>query len=132
MLHRRLWWLSRCWWTYQWNGFWSRSCHYLLLESPQSSALYHRSTAQRLFISPISTYALPKVSYSDYSNNYRQTWSALTDSLPYNGHRKYILYESMQLISNWFTNFISFIRFNCWFSRINIWELIYHWMNCND
>jgi lysosomal alpha-mannosidase len=32
--------------------------HYLLLEPPQSSALYHRSTAQRLFMSPISTYAL--------------------------------------------------------------------------
>jgi lysosomal alpha-mannosidase len=68
------------------QGLVIRGSHHLVLESPESSALYHRSTAQRLFMSPISTYALPNVSYADYSNNYRQTWSALTDSLPYNVH----------------------------------------------
>ncbi|CAF3610103.1 unnamed protein product [Rotaria sp. Silwood1] len=60
--------------------------HYLLLETPESRASYHRSTAQRLFMSPIGTYALPKVPYANYSNSYRQTWSALTEPLPYNIH----------------------------------------------
>jgi lysosomal alpha-mannosidase len=68
------------------KGLVVRGRHYLILEPPESSALYHRSIAQHLFMSPISTYALPNISYTNYSNSYRQTWSALTESLPYNIH----------------------------------------------
>ena len=60
--------------------------HFLLLHQPQSSAFYHRHAAQRLFMSPIITYALPTLSYANYSTSYRQTWSALNQSLPYNLH----------------------------------------------
>ncbi|CAF3717623.1 unnamed protein product [Rotaria socialis] len=60
--------------------------HFLLLEPPESSAFYHRNIAQHLFMSPMGTYALPNVSYANYSKIYRQTWSALTESLPYNVH----------------------------------------------
>jgi lysosomal alpha-mannosidase len=68
------------------TGLVIRGRHILLLQPPESSALYHRSIAQHLFMSPISTYALPQTSYANYSNNYRQTWSALTESLPFNLH----------------------------------------------
>jgi len=68
------------------TGLVIRGKHFLIVESPESSALYHRPAAQRLFMSPLITYALPNVSYTDYSNNYRQTWSALTQPLPYNVH----------------------------------------------
>ena len=60
--------------------------HFLIVESPEKSALYHRTAAQRLFMRPLTTYALPNVSYANYSTTYRQTWSALNDSLPYNVH----------------------------------------------
>jgi lysosomal alpha-mannosidase len=68
------------------TGLVIRGRHFLILESPETSALYHRSTAQRVYLAPVHTYALPNVSYADYSNNYRQTWSALSESLPYNVH----------------------------------------------
>jgi lysosomal alpha-mannosidase len=35
---------------------------------------------------PFATYALPHLSYANYSANYRQTWSALVDDLPLNVH----------------------------------------------
>ena len=63
-----------------------RGEHFLIIEPLESSALYHRSIAQHLFMSPISTYALPNISYINYSNSYRQTWSALTEPLPFNIH----------------------------------------------
>jgi lysosomal alpha-mannosidase len=34
----------------------------------------------------LSTYALPQLSYADYSNKYRQTWSALSNAMPVNVH----------------------------------------------
>ncbi len=68
------------------TGLVIRGRHYLILESPETSALYHRPTAQQVYLAPLHTYALPNVSYADYSNNYRQTWSALSESLPYNVH----------------------------------------------
>ena len=68
------------------QGLVVRGRHYLLLESPQSSALYHRHTAQQLFMSPLMTYALPDLSYENYSNNYHLTWSALIEPMPYNVH----------------------------------------------
>jgi lysosomal alpha-mannosidase len=68
------------------KGLVIRGRHFLILEPPESSALYHRPAAQRIFMSPISTYALPKMPYANYSTNYRQTWSALNESLPLNVH----------------------------------------------
>jgi lysosomal alpha-mannosidase len=68
------------------QGLVVRGRHYLLLESPQSSALYHRHKAQQLFMNPLMTYALPDLSYEDYSNNYHLTWSALTEPMPFNVH----------------------------------------------
>jgi lysosomal alpha-mannosidase len=68
------------------QGLVIRGRHFLLLEPPESSALYHRNAAQHLFMNPISTYALPQVSYANYSNSYYQTWSALSESMPYNVH----------------------------------------------
>ncbi len=35
---------------------------------------------------PIAIYALPTTSYTNYSGTYRQTWSALSDSMPLNVH----------------------------------------------
>lgn len=68
------------------QGLVIRGRHLLLFESPSSSALYHRPAAQHLYLSPIITFALPELSYADYSNNYYQTWSALTEVVPYNVH----------------------------------------------
>ena len=79
------------------TGLVIRGKHYLVIEPPESSALYHRPAAQHIFMSPLTTYALVNLSYSDYSNTYRQTWSAVTNqSLPYNIH----LLTFDQLISN--------------------------------
>lgn len=68
------------------TGLVVRGQHYLVLEPPEYSALYHRPAAQHLFMNPIATYALPNVSYTDYSTNYQQTWSALSQTLPLNVH----------------------------------------------
>ena len=68
------------------KGLVIRGQHFLIIESPESSALYHRSAAQHLYMGPLSTYALPKLSYDNYCKYYRQTWSALNDSMPYNVH----------------------------------------------
>jgi len=68
------------------TGLVIRGQHFLVFEPPEYSALYHRPAAQHLYIRPINSYALTNLSYGDYSNNYRQTWSALNDSLPYNVH----------------------------------------------
>ncbi len=68
-------------------GLTIRGKHFLILEPPESSALYHRPAAQHLFMSPLSTYALVNVSYTNYASNYRQTWSAIENELlPYNVH----------------------------------------------
>jgi lysosomal alpha-mannosidase len=34
----------------------------------------------------LSTYAVPQLSYADYSNKYHQTWSALSNVMPVNVH----------------------------------------------
>ena len=64
------------------QGLVIRGKHFLIVEPPEFSALYHRIAAQNLFMNPLKTYALPNISYANYSNNYRQTWSALTGSQP--------------------------------------------------
>ena len=68
------------------TGLVVRGRHVLILETPQLSASHHRPAAQQLFMSPLHTYALPGISYTDYSNNYHQIWSSLNESLPYNIH----------------------------------------------
>lgn len=68
------------------QGLVVRGKHILILESPASSARIHRVTSQQLFMHPIVTYALPQISYANYSNAYHQTWSALSESMPLNVH----------------------------------------------
>jgi lysosomal alpha-mannosidase len=68
------------------EGLVVRGKHFLIIESPASSAVYHRVGSQRLYMHPLATYALPQSSYVDYSAAYRQTWSALTSDLPLNVH----------------------------------------------
>jgi hypothetical protein len=48
--------------------------------------MVHRTNAQQLYMQPISTFALTNMSYANYSMNYRQTWSALVDTMPRNLH----------------------------------------------
>ncbi len=68
------------------KGLVVRGKHFIILEPPANSALIHRAGAQELFMQPIATYALPTTSYANYSGTYRQTWSALSDSMPLNVH----------------------------------------------
>jgi lysosomal alpha-mannosidase len=68
------------------TGLVVRGKHFLILESPSASALSHRVGSQQLYMYPLATYALPHLSYDDYSATYRQTWSALTNDLPLNVH----------------------------------------------
>jgi len=61
--------------------------HILFLDRPSDSAQLHRTTAQQLFMRPLATYAMSNIpSYSNYSDVYHQTWSALSDSMPLNIH----------------------------------------------
>ncbi|CAF4709512.1 unnamed protein product [Rotaria sp. Silwood1] len=68
------------------EGLVVRGRHFLIVEPPASSARYHRVGSQRLFMHPIATFALTQQDYNSYSAAYRQTWSALTDTLPLNVH----------------------------------------------
>ncbi|CAF1413328.1 unnamed protein product [Adineta ricciae] len=60
--------------------------HILVLDRPSDSARLHRTTAQQLFMHPLATYSLPNTSLSNYSTKFRQTWSALLDTMPLNVH----------------------------------------------
>ncbi|CAF1383060.1 unnamed protein product [Adineta steineri] len=61
--------------------------HILLVDRPEDSALLHRVGAQQFFMQPLATYSLPNTSsYTNYSNTYRQSWSALSDAMPLNVH----------------------------------------------
>lgn len=61
--------------------------HLLIVDRPSDSARLHRIGAQELFMHPLATYALPNTtSYTNYSNMYRQNWSALSDVMPMNVH----------------------------------------------
>ncbi|CAF3419135.1 unnamed protein product [Rotaria sp. Silwood1] len=68
------------------EGLVVRGRHFLIVEPPASSARYHRVGSQRLFMHPIAAFALTQQDYNSYSAAYRQTWSALTDTLPLNVH----------------------------------------------
>jgi lysosomal alpha-mannosidase len=68
------------------KGLVVRGKHVLIIETPSDSAILHRVNAQQLYMYPIATFALTNVSYETYSTTYRQTWSALTDTMPLNVH----------------------------------------------
>ncbi|CAF4002973.1 unnamed protein product [Adineta steineri] len=68
------------------QGLVIRGKHFLNIDLPQTSALYHRIHSQELFMSPLVTFALINSSYMNYSSLYHQTWSALSDILPSNIH----------------------------------------------
>ncbi len=68
------------------EGLVIRGKHLLVVQPPSSSALVHRVTSQEFYMNPLGTYALTQQTYEDYSAAYRQTWSALTDTLPLNVH----------------------------------------------
>ncbi|CAF3311737.1 unnamed protein product [Rotaria sp. Silwood2] len=61
--------------------------HILLFDRPSDSARLHRTGAQELFMHPLATYSLPNTSsYANYSDMFRQSWSALSDTMPLNVH----------------------------------------------
>ncbi|CAF1158677.1 unnamed protein product [Adineta steineri] len=61
--------------------------HILLFDRPSDSARLHRTGAQQLFMHPLATYSLPNTSsHTNYSNMFRQSWSALSDAMPLNVH----------------------------------------------
>jgi len=61
--------------------------HTLFVDRPSDSSRLHRTTAQQLFMHPLATYSLPNTSsYANYSDMYRQSWSALSDAMPLNVH----------------------------------------------
>ena len=68
------------------KGLVVRGKHLLIIETPNNSASVHRTNAQQLYMQPISTFSLTNLSYAAYSTNYRQTWSALVDTMPHNLH----------------------------------------------
>ena len=70
------------------RGLVVRGKHYLLLQSPSTSARLHRVQSQTLFLSPLATFSLPNTSsYMDYSRIYYLNWSPLgNQSLPLNVH----------------------------------------------
>jgi lysosomal alpha-mannosidase len=68
------------------KGLVVRGKHLIVIDRPENSASIHRTAAQQLYMQPISTFALTNLSYVNYSANYRQTWSALVDTMPRNLH----------------------------------------------
>lgn len=61
--------------------------HVLVFDQPSNSARLHRTAAQQLFMHPLATYSLPNTSsYKNYSDTFRQSWSALSDVMPLNVH----------------------------------------------
>ncbi|CAF1300509.1 unnamed protein product [Adineta steineri] len=68
------------------QGLVVRGKHFINVETPAASAFYHRVGSQRLYMSAVPTYALVPQTYASYSAAYRQTWSALTDTMPVNVH----------------------------------------------
>jgi lysosomal alpha-mannosidase len=63
-----------------------RGKHILSIERPDSSAFHHRVASQHLYMQPLEIFALTRQTYDNYSSVYRQTWSALNDTLPLNVH----------------------------------------------
>ncbi|CAF0732780.1 unnamed protein product [Adineta ricciae] len=68
------------------EGLVVRGKQILFLQAPAASAAYHRIGAQRMYMHPLATYSLVQQTYDNYAANYRQTWTALADTLPLNVH----------------------------------------------
>ena len=68
------------------QGLVVRGRHLLIVEQPQFSALVHRLRSQEFFMHPLPTFSLPQSTYTNYSADYRQKWSAVLDPLPLNVH----------------------------------------------
>lgn len=68
------------------KGLVVRGKHLIIIDTPNNSAIVHRTHAQQLYMQPISTFALTNLSYVNYSTSYRTTWSALIDKMPRNLH----------------------------------------------
>jgi len=68
------------------QGLVVRGKHKIIIESPSSSAIMHRVSAQQFFMHPLATFSLVQQTFTDYSASYYLTWSALTDTLPLNVH----------------------------------------------
>jgi lysosomal alpha-mannosidase len=68
------------------QGLVVRGRHLLIVEQPQFSALIHRVRSQEFFMHPLPTFSLPQSTYTNYSADYRQKWSAVSDALPLNVH----------------------------------------------
>ncbi len=68
------------------KGLVVRGKHLLIIDTLNNSVVTHWTNAQQLYMQPISTFALTNLSYVNYSANYRQTWSALMDTMPLNLH----------------------------------------------
>ncbi|CAF1497023.1 unnamed protein product, partial [Adineta steineri] len=68
------------------EGLVVRGKHILFIQPPAASALYHRVASQSLYMHPLATFATIPQTYDSYAAAYRQTWSALTDTLPLNVH----------------------------------------------
>ena len=68
------------------KGLVIRGKHFIVIDTPNNSALIHRTDAQQLYMQPIFTFALTNLSYDNYSTNYRKTWSAIVDTMPHNLH----------------------------------------------
>ncbi|CAF1151796.1 unnamed protein product [Adineta steineri] len=68
------------------EGLVVRGKHILFIQPPATSALYHRVSSQGLYMHPLATFAIIPQTYDSYAAAYRQTWSALTDTLPLNVH----------------------------------------------
>jgi len=68
------------------KGLVVRGRHFLLIDSPSTSALAHRVLSQHLYMNPLASFALTSTPYPIYSTNYSQTWSALDNDWPLNIH----------------------------------------------
>ncbi len=68
------------------KGLVVRGKHLIIVETPNNSAMIHRVNAQQLYMHPIPTFSLTNDSYETYSSKYRQTWSALNETMPINIH----------------------------------------------
>jgi lysosomal alpha-mannosidase len=68
------------------EGLVVRGRHFLLVEPPATSAVFHRVGSQQLYMHPLITLGLTQQTFTDYSAAYRLTWSALVDTLPLNVH----------------------------------------------
>jgi hypothetical protein len=63
-----------------------RGKHLIFIDTPNNSAMVHRTTAQQFYMQHIPSFSLTNVSYTNYSTNYRQAWPALVDRMARNLH----------------------------------------------